>query len=107
MKRYRNLQPSPQLAQLFAIGRGEFIGWGESDLAKILLAQLQAPLLASLKPSASEVQSIIGKANSVDPVLPERLGDLLAHPSPPLSLLRLAKDYAKSADSGPDPLPPA
>ena len=107
MRRNRLLKPAPELAQLMAIGCGKYIGWDECDLAETIQAQLRAPLLATLKPNAGQIHSLVGKSNSDEGVLPANLGDLLNHTNPPLPLLCLAKDYAKSADTGPNPLPNA
>ena len=82
------------------------MGWGDSELAKSLQAQLQAPLLATLKPVAIHVQSIVKETKTARAVLPENIGDLFEAPTPSLLLLRLTKDYAKSADAGSDALPP-
>src|ERR1700722_6171663 len=107
MRQRGNRVPSPNLARLFSIGKGSYLGWDEPELAKILRAQLRAPLLSSLKPKASEIHDLVAEARSSDSPLPETVGELLVHPNPPLSLLRLAKDFAKSSDSGSDPVPPA
>jgi len=104
----RRLRPiaSPRLARLISIGKGDFVGWDEADLAAILQMQLRAPLLGTLKPTASEIQKIMEREHLPGSALPQTVRELLVHPHPPLSLLRRAKDFAKTADSGKDPLPP-
>jgi hypothetical protein len=97
----------PGLARLLAIGSGEFFGWGELELEEILRHQLRAPLLADLRPDASQIRKLGLEIAGSDPEPPETFGDLLDHPGPSVALLSLAKDYAKTADKRlDDPLPP-
>jgi hypothetical protein len=96
-----------RLSRLFEIGFGNAVGWGEGELANILDHQLRAPILADLQPNATLLQSLgLGKVRRGDAAL-ETFGDLLKHPRPPLLLLQLAKEFAKTADNQLfDPLPP-
>ena len=97
-----------RLEHLLAIGTGDFVDWGDRELADILQHQLQAPLLADLRPHASQIQSLGLENRGPDAMPLDTFGDLLSHPCPTLDLLRLAKDFAKGADSRiNDPLPAA
>jgi hypothetical protein len=99
-----------RLAGLFEIGSGKPAGWADDELSDIFSHQLRAPLLTDLKPPAAQLESL-GLANlSPDGPPLTTFGDLLAHPSPTLPLLQLAKDFAKTADNrleGPLPSPVA
>jgi hypothetical protein len=107
MRNRRNPAPSERLARLFSIVRGDFIGWDDAELARVLQEQLRAPLFDRIKPRAGEVHDSLGKAQSSKSPLPETIAELLTHPHPPLPLLRRTKEFAKSADAGKEPLPPA
>lgn len=98
---------SSRLATLLEIGLGRFVGWNENDWAEILRHQLASPLLSELKPDAGRIRFLGIDAGSLCGFQLKTFADLLKHPKPPLPLLRLAKDFAKSADgrSG-GPLPP-
>ena len=106
MRRHRN--HNPRLARLFEFGMGKQIDWRNDELADILREQLVSPLLADLRPLASQLDSLgLKSMSSSNPPL-NTFGDLLRHPHPTLSLLSLAKDFAKTADGRlEDPLPPA
>lgn len=95
------------LARLFEISDGHPVEWSESDLPDIFYHQLSASLLNDLRPDANIIQSLGLKGDVKDEPPLHTFGDLLSHPSPPLALLKLAKDFAKLADDRPDdPLPP-
>jgi hypothetical protein len=74
--------------------------WREEELADILLHQLGVPLLFDLR----EMPAV---ADDAPTVLPGTFGSLLFDENPPLPLLRLMKEFAKSSDKGlHNPLPP-
>ena len=92
--RYNN-----RLARFFEIASGKTVGWDDRELFDIFHHQLRAPLLADLRPLASELKSLgLSDVATCDPPL-TTFADLLNHPCPKLSLLNLAKDFAKAADS--------
>jgi hypothetical protein len=69
-------------------------GWGADDLALIWKHQLAAPLafdLGELSPDAGAAAIALCNSQSI-----KSLADLLVHASPPLELLRMLKDFARS-----------
>lgn len=71
--------------------------WQAVELADILAHQLRAPLLFDLK--QPEVPSCAGDPQRAAPAATMKsFGDLLRHPAPPVELLRLTKEFAKSSD---------
>lgn len=82
------------LEGLLALADGGEPGWAESDLALIWQHQLAAPLafdLGELSPNAGVVAIAL-----CAPVSVKSLADLIKHPSPPLELLQMLKDFARS-----------
>jgi hypothetical protein len=81
--------------------------WKPEELAEILRHQLEAQLLFDLR----EVDATSGKTaieREVDAGALHSFGDLFRHPKPPVELLRLTKEFAKSSDMRPaSPLPSA
>ena len=66
--------------------------WEERELAAVLRHQLAAPLHVDLRTRGDETVATFY--------------DLLHHPTPPIELLALAKDFAKACRADPDsPLP--
>lgn len=79
--------------------------WTESDLTEMLRHQLTVPLDQELARLPHADPMAVARLISSGGV--RSFGDLLHHPSPPLELLQLAKDFAKAADSDAHgPLPP-
>jgi hypothetical protein len=80
-----------------AEGGGE-AGWSDDELASIWRHQLTAPLAFDLgELSADAGAAAIGLCA---PLAINGLADLVAHPSPPLELLRMLKDFARSKRTG-------
>ena len=79
--------------------------WNTGELQAMLRHQLAAPLCLSLGVLSGEVAHQLHETTPrLDPLL--TLGQLLAHPQPPLALLVLVKRFAKICRSDPDnPLP--
>ena len=80
--------------------------WGDGELGAILRHQLTAPLQVDLinleRGLALKVRNL---AESQGLVL-KSFGDLLAHPNPPVELLKITKDFAKACRLSPhSPLP--
>ena len=99
---------NPRLARLFEFAMGEPTDWDEEELGDVLRHQLKTSLLADLRPLASEIDALglVTVSSAMPP--PDTFDDLLGHPKPNLALLRLAKDFAKTADNRlEDPLPTA
>jgi len=97
-----------RLADLMAATDGRAHNWQPSDLSDMLRHQLGSPLLYD----AGRVRPPDG---GTDPGAPagigvgvgvDNLAQLLSHPRPPIDLLLLAKEFAKSSDGRPSaPLP--
>lgn len=73
-----------QLARLFTLKTESAGEWRQAELGAILRHQLASPMAPELCPSSQAH----GKALTY--------ADLLWHPSPPVHLLRLLKEFAKS-----------
>lgn len=94
-----------KLAQLIASVNGKEGCWGPEELGDVLRHQLSAPLEFG---EASTVAEAVSLSPEDERALGEikNLGDLFVHPRPPLALLKLAKDFAKSNHECPNgPLP--
>ena len=76
--------------------------WSDADVAAIFRHQMSTPIaceLSTLGPAASaHLRAVAGG----DGLLLTSIGDLLRHPSPPLDMLRLVKDFAKTCLNHPD-----
>ena len=80
--------------------------WRDDELGAILRHQLSAPLYVDLinceRGLALKVRNL---AESLGLTL-KSFGDLLAHPNPPLELLKITKDFAKASRLSPhSPMP--
>jgi hypothetical protein len=76
--------------------------WGEHDLAELLELQLSAPVATDIEhlgpPEALAARELCARAS---PTI-RTYADLLAHPSPPIELLRLVKTFAQSLLHAPE-----
>jgi hypothetical protein len=94
------------LAALLDLPPGGERLWRDEELGAILRHQLTAPLQVDLinleRGLAVKVRTL---AESQGLVL-KSFGDLLAHPNPPIELLKITKDFAKACRLSPhSPLP--
>ncbi len=95
-----------QLATLLDLSPDAERLWGDDELAAILRHQLSAPMQVDLvnlgRGLAVKVRSL---ADSLGLTL-KSFGDLLAHPNPPVELLKITKDFAKACRLSPrSPVP--
>ena len=95
-----------QLAGLFDLAPGDERLWRDDELGAIMTHQLTAPLQVDLinleRGLAIKVRNL---AESQGLTL-KSFGDLLAHPHPPVELLKMTKDFAKACRLSPrGPLP--
>jgi hypothetical protein len=86
-----NSEDPTKWAQLLSLASESQTGWLEDDLAHFWQHQMHAPLDAEL---AGESPNRPAAAR--DSSAPSTLAMLLTHPSPPLELLKLAKNRAKA-----------
>lgn len=83
------------LALLLDLGTTDGDLWRPDELAAVYRHQLAAPIeFFEADPGMRPAAEIASLCQSVTPPI-VTFGDLLAHPQPPLELLRMAKDYAK------------
>lgn len=72
--------------------------WSADELGAVLHHQLQAPLeydLRTIAPGGEQTIAQMTAAIAIGP-RPRSFADLIVHPSPPLELLTLMKDFARS-----------
>jgi hypothetical protein len=102
----RGLDDRMNLARMLAIGAGRHVGWSDGELTEMLEHQLQSPLLEVLQPPADVIHSFGADAVNIGANGLITFNDLLTHQDPPIALLRLANEFANSADMRQeDPLP--
>lgn len=90
----------PRLLARFMAAPDERDTWAAQDLAAMVRHQLAAPLVSDLEAAfAGSGPRVAALAASSAPPIAS-FGDLLAHPSPPVELLGLVKDLAKSVADG-------
>ncbi|HZQ46793.1 MAG TPA: hypothetical protein VFC07_07280, partial [Verrucomicrobiae bacterium] len=84
------------LAKLMEVGVGHPRLWRPDELAAIFRHQMSAPVLVDLggfDPGTAVKLRILSEAQGL---LLKSFADLFHHPSPPLELLELTKDFAKA-----------
>ncbi len=90
-----------QLATLLDLSPDDERLWGDDELGAILRHQLSAPMQVDLinleRGLALKVRNL---ADSLGLTL-KSFGDLLAHPNPPVELLKVTKDFAKACRLSP------
>jgi len=98
---------SHRLADLMSVDAGAERIWRPEELKAILQHQLSVPIqfdLGGLDPGLAQKLGALATAQGL---LVKSFHDLLHHPSPPLELLQLTKQFAKASRNHPDsPLPP-
>jgi len=96
-----------KVAQLMAATEGGEGGWQPEELGAILRHQLAAPLDWEATRAPRELAAASAPARPA-PAEIRTLDELFHHPSPPVELLRLTKDFAKANREHPSgALPPA
>src|SRR5438128_2144482 len=74
--------------------------WQPEELKEILRHQLESPLLFDLQDVDAAGKFTLERWDCVvDGIALHSFGDLFKHPHPPISLLRLTKEFAKSSDT--------
>jgi hypothetical protein len=74
--------------------------WRAEDLADMLAHQLQVPLMYDLQRVGAPSHLQADALGRPEPAI-RNFGELLHHPAPPLALLVLTKNFAKSCDVQP------
>jgi hypothetical protein len=90
------------LAALMAQGAERARLWRADELGAIFRHQLSAPILVDLGGLDSGAAARLKVLSEAQQLLLKSFSDLLLHPTPPVELLRLAKDFAKVNMDHPD-----
>jgi hypothetical protein len=95
------------LAQLFEFGQPEEPRlWREDELAAVLDHQLRSPVQFDLSNIAPELRGKLRSLSESQGLLIRSFADILEHPHPPIELLQMTKQFAKSSAAHPgSPLP--
>jgi len=85
-----------QLAALMASGDERGPLWRADELAAMFRHQMSAPMLMDLGSFDERTASQIKTLSGAQGLLLSSFADLFNHPSPPVQLLQLVKDFAKA-----------
>jgi hypothetical protein len=92
-------EPEPNdrhlLAGLMSLAGQHPAGWSATELAAIWKHQLNAPLLLDLGGLSADATATVTLHTHHAAAALQSFADLLAHPSPPIEILQLAKEFAK------------
>jgi len=95
-----------QLATLLDLGPDSDRLWRDEELGAILRHQLTAPLQVDLINLERGLAVKVRTLAEAQGLVLKSFGDLLAHPNPPVELLKITKDFAKACRLSPhSPLP--
>jgi hypothetical protein len=96
-----------KLASLLAAGEEGLRLWQPEELAAIFRHQLAAPIMMDLGAFDATAAERLQREGAQRGLLLKSFADLFQHPSPPLELLALIKDFAKANRDHPgSALPP-
>jgi hypothetical protein len=90
-----------RLMELMGLGTAAHQPWSEEELAAILQYQLSRPLEQDLGPLPAPLRQQLGKVEPGLAPVNDTFGFWLHHAHPPVELLRLIKQYAKSCHKNP------
>src|SRR5437660_535407 len=90
-----------RLAPLLEVGRDE-PRWRQRDMADLLAHQLRAPLLFDLGRLGSSNEEMVSELSQCGGPRLSNFADLFKHPTPPLELIKLTKNFAKACDTAPE-----
>lgn len=85
-----------KLASLLATGEERTKLWRADELAAIFRHQMAAPVLVDLGTFDPQTATQIRLRSEAQGLLLKSFADLFLHPSPPIELLELIKDFAKA-----------
>ena len=84
------------LADLLATGEERAQLWRPEDLAAMFRHQMSTPMLVDLGSLDERTAARLRTLSEAQGLVLKSFADLFHHPSPPLELLKLVKDFAKS-----------
>lgn len=90
-----------RLVELMGLGAHADHSWSDEELAAILQYQLARPLESDLGPLPKEVQEAMRQVEPLAPEGGQTFGFWLHHVHPPVELLKLIKQFAKSSHAVP------
>jgi hypothetical protein len=94
------------LAEIMEVDRTTIGLWRTEEMGAVLRHQLAAPAQAELRCIRTGLDARFAACREVQEGTIRTFGDLFRHPAPPLTLLLLVKDFAKSCRNDPNnPLP--
>ena len=85
-----------ELADLMATGEERAKLWRPEDLAAMFRHQMSAPMLVDLGGIDARTATKLKVLADAQGLLLKSFGDLFHHPSPPVELLELVKNFAKA-----------
>jgi hypothetical protein len=88
--------PVKKLAALMAAGRERDRLWRTDELAAILRHQMSAPVLVDLGGFDPRTAARLKHLSQAQSLVLRSFADLFRHPSPPVEVLELVKDFAKA-----------
>ena len=91
-----------ELAELMAGGWEDARLWRPEELAAIFRHQMSAPMLLDLGSFDAATAARLKTLSDAQGLLLKSFADLIHHPAPPLELLHLVKNFAKSNIDHPD-----
>lgn len=95
-----------QLATLLDLSPSAERLWGDDELGAILRHQLTAPMQVDLVNLERGPALKVRNLAEAQGLTLKSFGDLLAHPKPPVELLKITKDFAKACRLSPhSPMP--
>ncbi len=97
--------PFAGMARMMGLDRDNDL-WPDSDMADLLLHQLNAPVIADLRRSGAASNAPLLDLDGLAPgATLASFGEVLRQPAPPLALLRAIKDFGKSNAQEAGPVP--
>lgn len=90
-------QSHHRFARLLELDEDPREEWQEEDLASMLKHQLSAPVELTLQDVSAELSEQLRTFCSSEGLLLKSFKDLLFHERPPVTLLRITKDFAKQS----------
>jgi hypothetical protein len=90
-----------RLSEVFALGTDKEVSWSTEELRAILANQLSASLESELDYANPALTTKYLSLSQAGRPVPKNLEELFRDPHPSVTLLKLAKDFAKAAQKQP------